>query len=425
MMVDLMDVRLRRLDFSGVLVTLSPIHIGSGEIESLSRNRDGEEEQREIGLFAVDADDAPWIPPTAMKGLLRRLARGGNEAVSARLFGQIKSDAAGAMGALLPRGGRMLKNGHPLGKGERGNAESARSVITRTAVDPGRGISYRNRLFSREVVGVGAEFEFRLRLECRASETDFDGLVRRTLEILANFTKEGNASLGAETKLGLGQVILKGKSVTLVPWATDASGALGKSKEICRSLKTPMKDVARDHRFVLSCDFPFLISDSHHEREKEKNEPHLMPLRMNGKAVVSPSSVLGVLRSRSGWLLELAKIRGKAWQEDILLELFGSEKRKGRLSLRVSESQHGKPDQITSVRIDRFSGAPIEQGLFAIEGETLTFTLDLSLRDASRDAEAFLDVLVQDIKENGLDLGHATTRGFGWFRMRGVSNGLS
>ncbi|ETD79194.1 RAMP superfamily CRISPR-associated protein [Rhodobacter capsulatus] len=413
----LSDIRLRRLDLSGRLVCLSPLHVGSGQVETTTRQRDGEEEKSEIGLFAMAEGDVPWLPPTALKGLMRRLDRGGDKAMTDSLFGQIKDDDSGRMGALLFRGSRMLKAGQAIGKGSRKGKEGQSSVLTRTAIDAGRGISERNKLFSREVVGEGAEFEFRLRLECRASAVAFEARVARTLEILGHFSRAGEACLGADTKLGFGRLALKDDRVTLTPWTTEPTGALVEGKGTVRSLTAPAGAVTPDFSLTLRCDFPFLIADSHHERDKDKKEPHLIPLRQGTKAVISASSVLGVLRSRAVWLAELAKMRGAPVAEGVMLELFGSEKRKGRLSLRLSEDAHGAPDRVTSVKIDRFTGAPIEQGLFEIEAETATFRLEFRLAEVSDAARDFLRKMVEDIRENGLDIGHATTRGYGWFRV--------
>jgi CRISPR/Cas system CSM-associated protein Csm3 (group 7 of RAMP superfamily) len=419
MSVGLLESRLRRLDFFSQLVTLTPIHIGSGHVGVRNSIRDGEEQKSEIGLFSMAEGETPWLPPTAMKGLLRRLDRGGSEAVTSRLFGQINNDSTGAMGALLVRGGRMKTPGQALGRGQRDGSKGATSVLTRTAIDAGRGISDRNKLFSREIVGTGAEFDFRMRLECSCAEAEFDTLKERVLELLGRFTATGDACLGADTKLGLGRLAMKSDSIKLVPWVMESTGALKPSADQFHKLVgPPTRDIA-DHSLTLRCEFPFFILDSHHERDADKLEPHLIPLREGTKAVVSPSSVLGVLRARADWLFEVARMTGAPFADGLILEFFGSKKRKGRLSLRVAEENNGKPDRVTSVKLDRFTGAPIEQGLFEIEAETMSFRLDLRLANASEEGRRFLPALVQDVRENGLQIGHATTRGYGWFRVEG------
>ena len=75
--------------------------------------------------------------------------------------------------------------------------------------------------------------------------------------------------------------------------------------------------------------------------------------------------------------------------------------------------------QGTGIALDRFSGAVLDGKLFfsdAWTGLTLTFTLGLDPdRPRGEEDEVLLDVLVAEIQEEGLQLGHGTNRGFGWF----------
>jgi hypothetical protein len=81
-----------------------------------------------------------------------------------------------------------------------------------------------------------------------------------------------------------------------------------------------------------------------------------------------------------------------------------------------------KEYEITSVKLDHFSGAPIDKALFTTRAVTgAQLSLNLALRDrgghgtpGEKDKKLFKE-LVKDIEDNGLMLGHGTSKGFGWF----------
>jgi len=86
---------------------------------------------------------------------------------------------------------------------------------------------------------------------------------------------------------------------------------------------------------------------------------------------------------------------------------------------------NAKKYDITSVKLDHFSGAPIDKALFtthAVVGTRLE--LALALRDRGGAAtprtadRALFNKLQSDIKKNGLMLGYGSGKGFGWFEPR-------
>ena len=74
---------------------------------------------------------------------------------------------------------------------------------------------------------------------------------------------------------------------------------------------------------------------------------------------------------------------------------------------------------LPSVKLDRFSGAPIDGGLFATECFVdPVFEVELVYTGAHKN---HFEALLADIKDDGsgLRLGHGGNRGFGWFTVTG------
>jgi hypothetical protein len=84
---------------------------------------------------------------------------------------------------------------------------------------------------------------------------------------------------------------------------------------------------------------------------------------------------------------------------------------------RLTVEAAARARSFTSVALDRFSGAPIDQALFATRafvGTRLAIVLRLDAREEAA-SEAFVERLIQDLKDDPLDLGHGSAKGFGWF----------
>src|SRR5262249_7931664 len=93
-----------RYEITGTLEVLAPLHIGSGRDEAIpgvGGKPGANVELPAVARIIVDERRRPWLPPTTLKGMLRRIAE---EALSPEvvfdLFGSINmADAGGHMGA--------------------------------------------------------------------------------------------------------------------------------------------------------------------------------------------------------------------------------------------------------------------------------------------------------------------------------------
>lgn len=427
--------RLQHIDIQGELTTLSPLHIGSGEW--LDRARKG---RREDGVVQVEQsrvaktvrDDAqqPYIPATSLKGAVRRHAK----AFADELFGTITDHGKGMngnIGALQFRGARMTAPGFDVGAGETRNGIF---VHSRTRLDPGRGTADSTGLFSAEMIAPGSTFEFRLRLSVTAKDAHFSELVGATIDLLAKLAREDGFELGRNTASGDGRIRLS-NSIEVTKYSVNTrTGAL---EQTGPPTKQTLPQTARTKGVVLSCvaDMPFLIVDSEYERpDGDTSAAHLKALRRRSKKddipLVTGSTIKGAMRARAAWLNQIGRLRAREGYDDhpapimrgtsdlaslsALERLFGVTGSKGKLKLSVRRAS-GKQAETTSVKIDRFSGAPIENALFKTDADRdVCFELHLSCVGGGAE-ETLFESLVNDLKTNGLMIGHGSSRGFGWF----------
>ena len=438
---------LKRRDYNCALKILSPLHIGVGRVrEDLlpEREENGKKHKVPVNAIIRGALGKPYLPGTTLKGALKSALRTSSEAVSSELFGDIKSDGSGRMGALLVRGALMDKAGQAEGLPYA--TEDGVFVLSRTAIDAGRGIAARNKLFNMEAVAPGATFDLRLRLETRG---DIEELENALIEILSCFGVAHGRSIGADTTSGFGRVRILG-DVIRTSWEEMKNGALQALPQEVVTLREVT--VSNTHELVLECDGPFLTRDSgwtdearaEAEKNGEKHPPHLRGLRhgVGDSAVpfVTGQTVSGAMRARLEWLLACdallareqmpARCEGISGPEEINSlspseRLFGVTGWKGVLGVVVTETARAQSCQTTSVRIDRFSGGTIDNALFTIDadlGVRVIVRLTLDGRATDEDQQ-MLSRLLEDVTANGVKLGHGSGRGFGWFKVKESPHG--
>jgi hypothetical protein len=137
---------------------------------------------------------------------------------------------------------------------------------------------------------------------------------------------------------------------------------------------------------------------------------------------------MGVLRSRAEWLKQLQDCRGSPipvptqqktpGPSSPVARLFGDEGWGALLQLTKLEAQPAQTKFLTSVRLDRFSGGPIDGALFAVDAfvsPKFNVSFRLDKHRATPADEAFAQHLFADVRKNGLMIGHGANRGFGWF----------
>jgi CRISPR-associated protein (TIGR03986 family) len=431
-----------RIEIGATLSVTTPLHVGTGRRfkDALIKARPEDakfslEEQPYSAEIAADGMGRPYLPGSGLKGALRALleaALGRGEGVADPLFGSVDDEDGGRMGPLIVYGARFEKaptnslRPHARSKGD-GKAASAR-----TAIDPRRGTADRHKLFHADEVIPGTTFRFEaLYLPAYAGAEAWE-----QLKALLFLFREHGLTAGRGTRAGHGRLKVEGAIVALRR-ELKGNGDLGKSAvpelahdRLKQALGPRYGDlrpgVGKSYSLTLSCDGPFFVNDWSWEPDndqKDEKEPQLKALReSDAKPILPGPSLLGAMRARARWLAELAALREDAESpfrpENVVDRLFGTRDGRGLLGIDVlSAGPTAARRKMTSVRLDRFSGGPMDGALFAVDSfVSPTFTLTLHLdRRADEALEIALASLLEDLARNGLRLGHGGNRGFGWF----------
>lgn len=404
-----------KVDLTGTLTTQTALHLGNGqrgEVEGLTRKtQNGKEESVQVAEILRDENNLPYLPGTSLKGALR--ARYSGEA-GAELFGFISGadDRDGTMGRLWIYGATCRSLPPPT------------PPTARTRIDRVSGTADDHKLFHMEMVPKGTKFSFRAIWLTDASGEALTAELAHVAAALAPLTSNTGITLGRGGRQGQGQIKLEGLQAELKPWN-------GQSRPI-KLPKVDWQAAGEITRLRLCGDGPFMIHDPRATPPKadagqEEADTNILWALRDGKdtpALPGPSLV-GALRARAAWLDHGEDDRNRVYNPDTPLtpteELFGVTGWRGLLSVdAIQVKKPGTAQCFMSVKVDRFSGAPIDGALFGMEG-FVDPVFDVTLRLVTRGnapsdaARTLFGRLMQDITEMGLTLGHGAARGFGWF----------
>jgi CRISPR/Cas system CSM-associated protein Csm3 (group 7 of RAMP superfamily) len=455
----------QRVNITGKLIVVSALHVGSGEdadehcipFSDADKNRLGRDCPKSAQVLR-DAIRRPYIPGTSIKGALRALAEAasapGKDAVEPlavdSLFGEIKDDGGGAMGALTVFGATFARAGNGGDLPCSAKKRNGLFLTARTAIEDGRGIAEKSKLFHAEEVVPGTEFLFSARYMPPCDERREKAARALLLRLLRLIETDGFA-LGRGTGDGQGRVHVKDIAGTNEVLGKQGTFETASDFDVTALLPSehPLTSPDRTILLALTCEGPFFVNDFSWDRQTEKTSqkkskgdedsdlPHLRALRRSKSEPILPgANFMGALRARAAWLSALARKRGDESYPDMgaVEWLFGTTDRRAALRLdSLDLINSGRPATLTSVRLDRFSGAPIDGALFGVEC-TAAPKFEAKLRfvepksdgkraQAENKDEAYRSkrarelwaVLREDLKKNGIMLGHAANRGFGWF----------
>lgn len=432
-----------RYDIKGQLLVLSPLHLGTGQVRQISTitGKEGANSSPEVAALLRDATGRPYLSGSTLKGLLRRIAEGAmeQELIDA-LFGALKGQDGGMKGALVVAGASLERPGEttdaPYVQGAAQELGGGVFVAARTGVDPASGTVDDGKLFFAEMVAPGAQFALRLSIESRGadSQADASSILDKTLRLLKSLARDEGWSIGKGQADGFGRIRLDPRNVKIERRVLNSSGVFAASSVsgVWEKAQAPAMVRRKPQRSVdlhLSCEGPFAIVDasrgSSSGKGKAEGAAQLAAQRIRQVPLVLGSSVSGVLRARAGWIEKLQLLRGKRSQVGSCLRLFGTQEARALVSIARLDVVKAERWQVTSVKLDRFSGGPVDNALFTTDCFINTeLALRLVLEDRggvmspSEEDVALFDALVADISENGIELGHATNRGFGWFKVR-------
>lgn len=408
----------RRIRIDGMLKVLSPFHPGSGDFaEDEALDVKKEDVKPRIALLARDDKKMPYLAGTAIKGILRR--RAGRDRDIESLFGTIKNsqgEDTGSMGRLIVYGSSMAQPGDTGALPRPGKRDDGIYVAARTKVDGATGAADEGKLFYQEMLAPGATFPLRLLYLPPDGCPDLPPLLARLLKAL-----QGGLAFGKGQADGQGRLKLQdGVTATRVTLAPDGclkeEPLAGFAETLAQAEPWPEE---RSWSLELKCEGPFMVKDWSYatppQTGEDRDRIQVKAQRQAEKVPELPgTSLMGALRARAEWLAATGVL-----EDEVVVRLFGTQDAAAVLVLDSLKARpNGKPEKLTSVAIDRFSGAPIDNKLFTSEVFVdPIFDARLSLapgRAKDGDAEA-VETLLADLREDCLMLGHGSTKGFGWF----------
>jgi len=432
-----------QLVIKGKIILETPMHIGSGESGKFG------DDEGQIQLIVKDKDGLPYIPASTLKGVLRQICPTG---LQAELFGCAKEKDNGNIGAiyfsncfidkrdsyasLLENQPRSYKDGKPI-------YISSRTKINRKTGVADQGDGEGGKLFNFEMVPAGVEFNFEWRVlnateACKGNITQFLSLIsdKRGFN-LGNSTSSGHGLCKIpEDMIEIGSISASGqqKPEAFNRLPADQIDNLYYEKWTCH------------YELKLDGIGPFLSINHDVERQSKSSDPQIVPMKdQSGNPLLLPTSVKGVLRKRAAWI-DQQICQGKSDDfdkkksndyndykaKDITKltptqRLFGVTGWRGLLEIEAVEClEKGTELDHTSVAIDRFTGGSLCNALFKTRCFVKpSFLVKLKLRETVAEDEEFsfpneadrklLSALIADMEENGLQLGHGISKGFGWF----------
>lgn len=420
---------------AGTLTALSPLHLGSGDTRPYDKIRkqtdSGAGEMVEVAAILRDGAGRPYLPGTSIKGALRARTPG-----PACVFGHVddKQNGEGVMGRLWIYGAEHQSDGPltdlPYVGGTGGPVHAF--AAARTRIDRATGTADDRKLFHAEMVPTGTTFSFRAKWLTNLTGAELEEELAAVKAALAPLVAAEGVALGRGGRHGQGRMRLADVTATLVPLDGAEETLTGWEPSGWEPLTAPDSH-GRLVRLALTGDGPYVsIDSSERQRGGKTNEsdPEANILRPLKSAKDTPAltgpALLGALRARAAWLDGGEDNRDKVYKPGIDLSaterLFGVTGWRGFLAveeIRVIEA--GAKQVFTSVKLDRFSSAPIDGALFSVEA-FVDPVFEVALRLETRkeepvpeNAQALFDKLLEDVKAMGLMLGHGGARGFGWF----------
>lgn len=257
-------------------------------------------------------------------------------------------------------------------------------------------------------------------------------------------------SIGSQNSTGYGRMKLDAVDLRIKAYGVDADGK-AVSKDLA-GVSAAITNHGFDGKvcaqkwialsFTLQGDGPF-ISKRGIEKVSPTDSETVAPLEFDGKPVLWREGLKGALRSRARWLEAVSTARSvqRTFAEplagkDAALSsaptlpssacdsLFGTLGQKARLVVsEVSCTEAGASYRQTSNSIDRITGGVREHFLFT-ERSYWSPTFNVTLHaptDLSSEEKALLVELRKNLEDEGLEIGHGSGKGYGWFDVKDVT----
>lgn len=382
---------IQRYYIKGQLQVVSPLIIGSGE-----------EERTDIDLIR-DAKGNPFIPGTALAGVLRHFTRGhlqdenkDEHPMIKTLFGKTEKDSTQS---LLMISDSILQTNIPCRVTVRDGLKLNPSTKTVGTHTENGGRKRAGTKYDYEIIEPGAVFDLKMEMVIRENNRGAVDEIYDALAFVLQALANQHPALGAKTRRGFGKIRLEKENLHILkldmrqkddiekwmdfdwqdwnfqPNMTFAELASGNGKLTFKSQPC----------FTISAAFtiPYSVLIRHYNSDPAEEDT--VHLKSNKKCVIPGTSWNGALQQAI--YSQLNYLTGNETKtENILKNLFGTVgpgKNKSRASrVLIEESIIDKEQGISYTRnkVDRFTGGVVESALFTekpVYGGTVTLNITL------------------------------------------------
>lgn len=378
--------------------------------------------------IAVDPDGHPFVPAASVAGSLRSHLR--LQGMDEQLMGARKDDddgtrevEAGTAGEAQP-GPSVLRilgttlgvphGDHPVPVAE-GGTDQIVGQLQRTAIDRRRGAAATNKLYRSQHVDAGVEVE----VYARADRVITDDELRALTTWRPVLGRGRTSGFGACDLVGLWWGVLDlDRTEDLLRWIS------GGGPDLHRAVATTAVELlpGRGHNPVL--DLRFEIADGIAVGGGAGNETTDRPILRDpdGVPVVEGSSLKGVLRARSAFILRSLGVEvcdTSTCGECPTCHVFGSVEARGRVAVDRTRVDGAGTVIRTHVALDRFTGGGRDKHLFDNE-EVNRGVITLRVRELAplpSWAEPLLRWCARDLADGMIGIGGMTSRGLGTLRL--------
>jgi len=461
-----------RIRLTGLLTSLSPLHIGTGELVQ-AQDTDSATEALPALSFMKDHRGLPYIPGSSLRGLLRQQARiswGEEDALFKRVFGLSKGDADNTdstqTGQLRVMDAPIFLHDlddhgkisvvEPKEQSQRAEQVIQNSTtLPRVSIDPVTQTAIEHHLFSLDVILENTKFELTLELENIGQEQLTLDEMARINQLLERLSHASELQLGKGKSYGQGlfswrcntqnnHAHIQGVShAHLLQWLKGDErfpdfGSLWKWQ--------PLPDIEADYTsewtsipLYIKPQSAFLVNaltETRKKQDKSESGSDSLPAAVfqktkDGKPVIPGSSLKGLLRGHCRKILSTIQQGNDKAKKDksrlqeletMLEELFGSTGRTGviRVQSAIASDDASEHTQYFNA-VDRFTGGVKDGALYHVKAarcERLNsrFLINTEFLKDNAWAQALLVMMFRDALEGDLSIGWGKSKGFGMTR---------
>lgn len=399
----------------GHVENITPLHIGSGN------------DDRSDMDIVKNSDGIPFIPATAFTGVLLHSLRPSlpSEIIKKeewkRFWGNTDKKEQKEKGRGTGYESRFRCSDLNIIDNTSNPTSFAPVIRDGVKIDNTRNMAADKSKFDYELLEPGLHFSLNAEFSFTDSDREFVEIMIRT--IIWCLT-EGDFFIGKMSNAGFGRIHLIPDTTTLYQFDFDSKtndnakdDALAwlyqdfSKKEKFSYEKLPPPYTIQPDIFRIYADFQLKHSLIVRSYSADPKAPDAVHLTSGNKNVIPGTSLKGAIRARAE---RIANTINPDRSEKLIQELFGSdikqpEKRpkKGRVRIKEIVLPDYPSQNISRIRIDRFTGGVIDGGLFETKpvfsnDNSLNFTLEIAVADTKSDEvdrEAGFGILLLVLKD--------------------------